>query len=82
MDGAIEQGDYNNMAVWTIYDPADTNVRKLVTAFFTFRSGADTYNGSGSLVGQWMGSPAAVTSVSFVPASTYAGGTYEIYGVK
>ena len=81
-DGLVDNGDYNNFAVWTIFDPDNTTTRKIVTGSFGYKDSTATYNASGTLTGQWMDTPAAITSITFIPASTWSAGTYEIYGVK
>ena len=81
-DGLVDNGDYNSFGVWTIFDPDNTTTRKIVTGSFGYKDSTATYNASGTLTGQWMDTPAAITSITFIPASTWSAGTYEIYGVK
>ena len=81
-DGLADLADYDTFGVWTIFDPADTTSRKIVTGSFGYKDSTVTYNAVGSVTGQWMATPAAVTSVDIFPASTWSTGTYEVYGVK
>lgn len=78
----IEASDYNCFGQWTIYDPANTNTVKQVVGNFSHVDNNATFRRNCMLTGQWFGTPAAVTSVTFIPASTFSSGTYEIYGVK
>jgi hypothetical protein len=82
ISGANDVTDYNTFAQWTINDPANTNTVKQVIGNFSAADNTATFRRNASLTGQWFGTPAAVTSVTFLPASTYSSGTYEIYGVK
>jgi len=80
-DGSIEATDNNVFAVYTIEDPANTTTRKLVSSYCIYRDATNTFNATGTLYGQWFATPAAVTSVTFNPSSTFSTGTYEVYGV-
>jgi len=79
---AADTADNDTFGVWTIFDPTSTTSRKLVTASFAYKDNTNTFNAMGSLTGQWMATPAAVTSVDIYPAGTWSTGTYEVYGVK
>lgn len=78
----VEGTDKNTFGLWTIYDPANTNTSKLITGDFAAVDFQNTFRASSTISGQWFGTPAAITSVTFIATSTYSSGTYEIYGVK
>jgi len=80
--GPVEGTDTNTFGVWTIYDPANTNTVKTCTGYLSAVDYQNTFRGNATVTGQWFGTPAAITSVTFVAVSTYSSGTYEIYGVK
>ena len=81
-DGFVDLADYNSFGVWTINDPDNTTTRKVVTGSFGYRDSTNSFNACATVTGQWMATPAAITSFTMAPASTWSSGTYEVYGVK
>ena len=74
--------DVDAYGVWTIFSPADTTSKKVAQGLFSSTNNSVTYRQIQTVSGQWYGTTGAITSVTFVPESTYSTGTYEIYGVK
>lgn len=81
--GGEDLGDYNRFYCFTIWDYANTVTRKVVTwNGFTNDNGA-TYYAMEQATGVYMATPAAITTLTFFTAGgTFAGGTYEVYGVN
>jgi hypothetical protein len=78
----VEATDTNAFAQWTISDPANSNTVKLIQGVFCSKEFNNNFRATATTSGQWFASPAAITSLTFAPSSTYSSGTYEIYGVK
>lgn len=74
--------DRDTLGIWTIFLPADTTSKKLAQGVFGSTNNTDAYRQVQTMSGQYFGTTGAITSVTFVPESTYSAGTYEIYGVK
>jgi len=81
-EATYEATDQDTFAYWTIADPANTTTKKIVNGFIAGKDNNDTYRSIATINGQYFGTTAAISSVTFIPASTYSSGTYEIYGVK
>lgn len=81
-EATYEATDQDTFAYWTIADPANTTTKKIVNGFIAGRDNNNTYRSIATISGQYFGANAAISSVTFIPASTYSSGTYEIYGVK
>jgi hypothetical protein len=80
VDG-LEATAADNFSVFTVYDPANSTTYKNCVFNVAGRGNANTFDVAQSGYGQWRNT-AAITSVTFVPSTTYSTGTYEIYGVK
>ena len=71
-----------NLQVFTIYDPANTDVYKTSNFLIGGKHKGNTFWSIQSGYGMWLDT-AAITSITFTPqGGTYSTGTYEIYGVK
>lgn len=81
-EATYEATDQDTFAYWTIADPANTTTKKIVNGFIAGQDNNNTYRSIATVSGQYFGTTAAISSVTFIPASTYSSGTYEIYGVK
>ncbi len=81
-EATYEATDQDTFAYWTIMDPANTTTKKIVNGFIAGKDNNNTYRSIATINGQYFGTTGAITSVTFIPASTYSSGTYEIYGVK
>jgi hypothetical protein len=77
----LNSSSADNFSVFTVYDPANSTTHKNCNFLIAGRNSTDSYHQSQSGYGQWRNT-AAITSVTFVPLTTYSTGTYEIYGVK
>jgi hypothetical protein len=78
----FDLADQDFFGVWTIFDPANTSTKKFVTGYCGGKDNNNTYRNTSIVSGQYFGTTAAISSVTFLPASTFSTGTYEIYGVK
>jgi hypothetical protein len=81
-EATYEATDQDTFAYWTIADPANTTTKKIVNGFIAGKDNNNTYRSIATINGQYFGTTAEISSVTFIPASTYSSGTYEIYGVK
>jgi hypothetical protein len=81
-EATYEATDQDTFAYWTIMDPANATTKKIVNGFIAGKDNNNTYRSIATINGQYFGTTAAISSVTFIPASTYSSGTYEIYGVK